>query len=133
MGEVFLLPSGALDSAKASSDHTSSEYIFIMRLPGVSEDTGALNCALFTSDGGMRLDHASGKGALFSLGPVSLPDECPLLIPIITEILESPPYFGLQRAYAAGLDYLRLDIFLRYPCVGHVIIHPLTTLRPYPP
>ena len=133
VGEVFLLPSGALDSIKASSDDTSSEYTFIMRLPGASEDTGALNCALLTSDGGLRLDHASGMGALFSIGPVSLPEECPLLIPIVAEMLESPPHFGPRRAYAAGLDCLRLDLFFRYPRLGHIIIHPLTNLGPYPP
>ena len=103
-----------------------------MRLPGASEDTGALNCALLTLDGGLRLDHASGEGALFSIGPVSFPDECLLLIPIVAEMLESPPHFGPQRAYAASLDCLQLDLFFRYPRLGHVIINPLTTLGPYP-
>ena len=133
VGEVFKLPSGALDATKASSDDMSSEYTYIMRLPGASEDTGALNCALFTLDGGLRLDHASGEGALFSIGPVSLPDVCPLLIPIVAEMLESPPHFGPQRAYAAGLDCLQLDLFFRYPRLGHVLLNPLTALGPYPP
>ena len=134
VGEVFSLPIGALDATKASSDGVLSAYIFIMRLPGASEDTGALNCALFTSDGGVRFDHASGEGAMFSIGPLSLPDECPLLIPIVAELLESPPHFGPQRAiFLTGLDRLKLDLFLRYPRLGHIIVHPLTNLGPYPP